>query len=92
MGRFLGKAVLDRQVVDIRLERTALLHLLGRSVELDDIIELDPHRCKGLKWILEQGASSLGLHEYQGKILQCGAILRLAFYGHFFGNWPDRKL
>mmetsp|Transcript_92560 Transcript_92560/g.264471 ORF Transcript_92560/g.264471 Transcript_92560/m.264471 type:complete len:276 (-) Transcript_92560:181-1008(-) len=54
VGRFLGKAVLDRQVVDIRLERTALLHLLGRSVTLDDLIELDPHRCKGLKWILEQ--------------------------------------
>ena len=43
-----------RQVVDIRLERTALLHLLGRSVTLEDLIELDPHRCRGLKWILEQ--------------------------------------
>ena len=53
VGRFLGKAVLDKHVIDLRLATTLLKHLTGGVPTLGDLASLDGHRHRGLKWMLE---------------------------------------
>jgi hypothetical protein len=53
VGRFLGKAVFDRQVIDLRLETTILKQLVGEVATLADLAALDGHRHRGLQWMLE---------------------------------------
>ena len=45
-GRFLAKALLDRQSVDVCLDRTILLHLLDKPVTVKDLKHSDPLFCK----------------------------------------------
>ena len=54
VGKFLAKAIVDRQVVDIRFDRTVHLHLLDRMVTLRDLEDMDPQTCKSLQWLLDQ--------------------------------------
>jgi hypothetical protein len=53
IGRFIGKAIIDRQLVPgLHLSRPLLKQLLGQSVGLKDLLGLDDALYKSLLWTL----------------------------------------
>jgi len=59
VGRVLGKAISDRHVIDVRLDRTILLHILGQKVDMEDVRGLDAHRYRGFKWMLDNDITNV---------------------------------
>jgi hypothetical protein len=53
IGMFIGKALLDRQTIDVRFDTTILLQLLRIKVSMEDLRGFDPHHYQGLTWMLE---------------------------------------
>ena len=53
VGRFISKAMFDRQLVDMPFSRALVMRLLGKSpVGLDDLRESDEQLVTGLTWVL----------------------------------------
>jgi len=53
VGRFLGKCLLDRQLMTVSLNRPLLKHLLALPVCFDDLEQVDAALHQNLKWMLE---------------------------------------
>ncbi|RHY30596.1 hypothetical protein DYB32_004207 [Aphanomyces invadans] len=51
LGKFLGKAIFDRQVVQLPLAPVLYKHLVGLSITTEDLVAMDPQFYKSLKWI-----------------------------------------
>lgn len=60
-GRLIGMALFHEEVVEVCFTRGFYKHLLGRPVELDDLLSLDPQFHKNLKWILENNIDEADL-------------------------------
>ena len=61
VGRVIGKAVLDRQLMDAHFTRSFYKHLLGVAVDYVDIEALEPDYYKSLKQIIEFPMDVLGI-------------------------------
>ncbi|CAA3008577.1 E3 ubiquitin- ligase UPL2-like [Olea europaea subsp. europaea] len=62
VGRVVGKALLDGQLLDVHFTRSFYKHILGVKVTYHDIEAIDPDYFKNLKWMLENEISDvLGL-------------------------------
>ncbi|CAL0307794.1 unnamed protein product [Lupinus luteus] len=62
VGRVVGRALFDGQLLDVHFTRSFYKHLLGVKVTYHDIEAIDPDYFKNLKWLLENDISDvLGL-------------------------------
>ncbi|TYJ35371.1 hypothetical protein E1A91_A05G232600v1 [Gossypium mustelinum] len=62
VGRVVGKALFDGQLLDVHFTRSFYKHILGAKVTYHDIEAIDPDYFKNLKWMLENDISDvLGL-------------------------------
>uniref|UniRef100_A0A2P2MUY2 HECT-type E3 ubiquitin transferase n=2 Tax=Rhizophora mucronata TaxID=61149 RepID=A0A2P2MUY2_RHIMU len=59
VGRVVGKALLDGQLLDVHFTRSFYKHILGVKVTYHDIEAIDPHYFKNLKWMLENDKSDI---------------------------------
>ena len=53
LGKFVAKAIVDRQHVDLNLATATLKHVLNLPLGMDDLDELDPIMLKSLRWMLD---------------------------------------
>ncbi|PSS17338.1 E3 ubiquitin-protein like [Actinidia chinensis var. chinensis] len=53
VGRVVGKALFDGQLLDVHFTRSFYKHILGVKVTYHDIEAIDPDYFKNLKWMLE---------------------------------------
>ncbi|KAK4796818.1 hypothetical protein SAY86_029144 [Trapa natans] len=53
VGRVVGKALFDGQLMDVHFTRSFYKHILGVKVTYHDIEAIDPDYFKNLKWMLE---------------------------------------
>ncbi|KAK7858644.1 e3 ubiquitin-protein ligase upl2 [Quercus suber] len=53
VGRVVGKALFDGQLLDVHFTRSFYKHILGAKVTYHDIEAIDPDYFKNLKWMLE---------------------------------------
>ncbi|KAL1349596.1 hypothetical protein HN51_026113 [Arachis hypogaea] len=53
VGRVVGKALFDGQLLDVHFTRSFYKHMLGVKVTYHDIEAIDPDYFKNLKWMLE---------------------------------------
>ncbi|GMY07746.1 E3 ubiquitin-protein ligase UPL2-like [Fagus crenata] len=53
IGRVVGKALFDGQLLDVHFTRSFYKHILGAKVTYHDIEAIDPPYFKNLKWMLE---------------------------------------
>jgi E3 ubiquitin-protein ligase HUWE1 len=61
VGRVIGKAVCDQQLMDAHFTRSFYKHVIGMAVDYTDIEATDPEYFKSLKQILEFSLDDLGL-------------------------------
>jgi E3 ubiquitin-protein ligase HUWE1 len=61
VGRVIGKAICDEQLMDAHFTRSFYKHVLGNPVEYNDIEAIEPDYYKSLKQILEMPLDELGL-------------------------------
>ncbi|KAK8580430.1 hypothetical protein V6N13_143527 [Hibiscus sabdariffa] len=62
VGRVVGKALFDGQLLDVHFTRSFYKHILGAKVTYHDIEAIDPDYFKNLKWMLENDINDvLGL-------------------------------
>ncbi|GLU16061.1 hypothetical protein SLE2022_325110 [Rubroshorea leprosula] len=62
VGRVVGKALFDGQLLDVHFTRSFYKHILGVKVTYHDIEAIDPDYFKSVKWMLENDNSDvLGL-------------------------------
>lgn len=59
VGRVVGKALLDGQLLDVHFTRSFYKHILGVKVTYHDIEAIDPDYYKNLKWMLENDISDV---------------------------------
>ncbi|XXG55804.1 hypothetical protein AAC387_Pa03g3392 [Persea americana] len=59
VGRVVGKALFDGQLLDVHFTRSFYKHILGVKVTYHDIEAIDPHYFKNLKWMLENNISDV---------------------------------
>ncbi|KAA8538199.1 hypothetical protein F0562_027807 [Nyssa sinensis] len=59
VGRVVGKALLDGQLLDVHFTRSFYKHILGVKVTYHDIEAIDPDYFKNLKWMLEHDISDI---------------------------------
>ncbi|XP_022768487.1 E3 ubiquitin-protein ligase UPL2-like isoform X2 [Durio zibethinus] len=59
VGRVVGKALLDGQLLDVHFTRSFYKHILGVKVTYHDIEATDPDYFKNLKWMLENDISDV---------------------------------
>ncbi|XP_050235135.1 E3 ubiquitin-protein ligase UPL2-like isoform X2 [Mercurialis annua] len=59
VGRVVGKALLDGQLLDVHFTRSFYKHILGVKVTYHDIEAIDPDYFKNLKWMLENDISEI---------------------------------
>uniref|UniRef100_A0A803LK72 HECT-type E3 ubiquitin transferase n=1 Tax=Chenopodium quinoa TaxID=63459 RepID=A0A803LK72_CHEQI len=59
VGRVVGKALFDGQLLDVHFTRSFYKHILGVKVTYHDIEAIDPDYCKNLKWMLEHDISDV---------------------------------
>ncbi|XP_022867148.1 E3 ubiquitin-protein ligase UPL2-like isoform X1 [Olea europaea var. sylvestris] len=59
VGRVVGKALLDGQLLDVHFTRSFYKHILGVKVTYHDIEAIDPDYFKNLKWMLENDISDV---------------------------------
>ncbi|GBG30225.1 E3 ubiquitin-protein ligase NEDD4-like [Hondaea fermentalgiana] len=64
VGRVLGKAILDRQLVDVKLSGTLFKQILGMHVDIDDLRESDPALVKNMMWMLENDIDGILFEEF----------------------------
>ena len=61
VGRVIGKAICDQQLMDAHFTRSFYKHILGLSVEYTDIEAIEPDYYKSLKQILDLPLEDLGI-------------------------------
>ncbi|XWS14892.1 hypothetical protein CRYUN_Cryun35bG0047900 [Craigia yunnanensis] len=59
VGRVVGKALFDGQLLDVHFTRSFYKHILGVKVTYHDIEAIDPDYFKNLKWMLENDTSDV---------------------------------
>ncbi|GAB2292986.1 hypothetical protein Dimus_027209 [Dionaea muscipula] len=59
VGRVVGKALFDGQLLDVHFTRSFYKHILGVKVTYHDIEAIDPGYYKNLKWMLENDISDV---------------------------------
>ncbi|XP_043712175.1 E3 ubiquitin-protein ligase UPL1-like isoform X2 [Telopea speciosissima] len=59
VGRVVGKALFDSQLLDVHFTRSFYKHILGVKVTYHDIEAIDPGYFKNLKWMLENDTSDI---------------------------------
>ncbi|GAB2225364.1 hypothetical protein Droror1_Dr00006156 [Drosera rotundifolia] len=59
VGRVVGKALFDGQLLDVHFTRSFYKHILGMKVTYHDIEAIDPDYYKNLKWMLENDISDV---------------------------------
>ncbi|XAR48483.1 Ubiquitin--protein ligase [Bertholletia excelsa] len=59
VGRVVGKALFDGQLLDVHFTRSFYKHILGVKVTYHDIEAIDPDYFKSLKWMLENVINDL---------------------------------
>ncbi|KAK2376185.1 E3 ubiquitin-protein ligase UPL1 [Trifolium repens] len=59
VGRVVGKALFDGQLLDVHFTRSFYKHILGVKVTYHDIEAIDPDYFKNLKWMLEHDISDV---------------------------------
>ncbi|XP_014507028.1 E3 ubiquitin-protein ligase UPL1 isoform X1 [Vigna radiata var. radiata] len=59
VGRVVGKALFDGQLLDVYFTRSFYKHILGVKVTYHDIEAVDPDYYKNLKWMLENDVSDV---------------------------------
>ncbi|KAI3689153.1 hypothetical protein L2E82_47103 [Cichorium intybus] len=59
IGRVVGKALFDGQLLDVHFTRSFYKHMLGVKVTYHDIEAIDPGYFKNLKWMLENDISDI---------------------------------
>nr|XP_009404258.1 PREDICTED: E3 ubiquitin-protein ligase UPL1-like [Musa acuminata subsp. malaccensis] len=59
VGRVVGKALFDSQLLDVHFTRSFYKHILGVKVTYHDIEAVDPDYYKNLKWMLENDISDV---------------------------------
>ncbi|XP_077234089.1 E3 ubiquitin-protein ligase UPL2-like isoform X2 [Tasmannia lanceolata] len=59
IGRVVGKALFDGQLLDVHFTRSFYKHILGVKVTYHDIEAIDPGYYKNLKWMLENDISDV---------------------------------
>ncbi|KAD4386159.1 hypothetical protein E3N88_26328 [Mikania micrantha] len=59
VGRVVGKALFDGQLLDVHFTRSFYKHMLGAKVTYHDIEAIDPGYFKNLKWMLENDISDI---------------------------------
>ena len=59
VGKLLGKAIFDRQVVDMRLSEIIYLHMLQMPVSLEDLERQDPGYAKSLLWMRDNDITGI---------------------------------
>ncbi|TVU50517.1 hypothetical protein EJB05_01890 [Eragrostis curvula] len=59
VGRVVGKALFDGQLLDAHFTRSFYKHILGAKVTYHDIEAIDPAYYKNLKWMLENDISDV---------------------------------
>lgn len=59
VGRVVGKALFDGQLLDVHFTRSFYKHILGIKVTYHDIEAIDPDYFKNLKWMLENDISDV---------------------------------
>ncbi|EEF35034.1 E3 ubiquitin protein ligase upl2, putative [Ricinus communis] len=59
IGRVVGKALFDGQLLDVHFTRSFYKHILGAKVTYHDIEAIDPDYFKNLKWMLENDISDV---------------------------------
>ncbi|KAG2277083.1 hypothetical protein Bca52824_059638 [Brassica carinata] len=59
VGRVVGKALFDGQLLDVHFTRSFYKHILGVKVTYHDIEAIDPDYYKALKWMLENDISDV---------------------------------
>ncbi|KNA10493.1 hypothetical protein SOVF_143570 [Spinacia oleracea] len=59
VGRVVGKALFDGQLLDVHFTRSFYKHILGVKVTYHDIEAIDPDYYKNLKWMLEHDISEV---------------------------------
>ncbi|GFY85913.1 LOW protein: E3 ubiquitin ligase-like protein [Actinidia rufa] len=59
VGRVVGKALFDGQLLDVHFTRSFYKHILGIKVTYNDIEAIDPDYFKNLKWMLENDISDV---------------------------------
>jgi E3 ubiquitin-protein ligase HUWE1 len=64
VGRIIGKALVDGQMMDAHFTRSLYKHLLGIHVDFSDIEAIDPEYYKSLNQILNFPLETLGLELY----------------------------
>jgi E3 ubiquitin-protein ligase HUWE1 len=64
VGRIIGKALVDGQMMDAHFTRSLYKHLLGIPVDFSDIEAIDPEYYKSLNQILNFPLETLGLELY----------------------------
>ncbi|KAG5018915.1 hypothetical protein JHK87_014770 [Glycine soja] len=59
VGRVVGKALFDGQLLDVHFTRSFYKHVLGAKVTYHDIEAIDPDYFRNLKWMLENDISEI---------------------------------
>jgi len=59
VGRIIGKALFDSQMLDAYFTRSFYKHMLGIPVSYQDMEVIDPEYYKNLKWILENDITNV---------------------------------
>ncbi|KAH9603413.1 hypothetical protein KSS87_004335 [Heliosperma pusillum] len=59
VGRVVGKALFDGQLLDVHFTRSFYKHILGVKVTYHDIEAIDPDYYKNIKWMLENDISDV---------------------------------
>ena len=59
IGKVLGKAIFDRQVVDMRFSEIIYLHVLQMPVALEDLERQDPAYAKSLLWMRDNDITDI---------------------------------
>ncbi|CAL5394802.1 unnamed protein product [Camellia sinensis] len=59
VGRVVGKALFDGQLLDVHFTRSFYKHILGVKVTYHDIEAIDPDYFKNLKWMLENNTTDV---------------------------------
>jgi len=59
VGRFLGKALYDKHVVDLRLSTLLYKHMLEQPILFDDLEAVDPLYCKSLAWMRDNDITDI---------------------------------
>ena len=59
VGRIVGKAIFDRQLINVQFDLSILKSLIGQPFTMEDLEVVDPVYAKSLKWMLENDITGI---------------------------------